>query len=165
VCYHQSLADALIISAACRRPIRFLMYYTIFQIPVLNFIFRSMKAIPVAPAKLAPDILARAYDDVEAALLDGQIVCIFPEGQLTTDGAIGEFRSGVSRILERTPVPVIPMSLSGLWESIFSRNPERKRLPRLFPTVHLNIGKPLAPHEATPAALRETVIRMQGRRV
>ena len=161
VCNHQSLADALIISAACRRPIRFLMYYTIFKIPVLNFIFRSMKAIPVAPAKLDPEILTRAYDDVETALLDGQLVCIFPEGQLTTDGAIGEFRSGVSRILERTPVPVIPMSLSGLWEGIFSRNPKRARLPRLFPAVQLNIGQPLAPGDATPAALRETVTRLQ----
>ena len=165
VCNHQSLADALIISAACRRPIRFLMYYTIFNIPVLNFIFRSMKAIPVAPARLAPHVLDKAYDDVEAALLDGQLVCIFPEGQLTTDGAIGEFRSGVSRILERTPVPVIPMALSGLWESIFSRNPARKRLPRLFAAVRLVIGKPLAPREITPAGLRDTVVGLQaGRR-
>ncbi len=165
VCNHQSYADALIISAACRRPIRFLMYYTIFNIPVLKFIFRSMKAIPVAPAKLAPDVLEKAYDEVHAALIDGQLVCIFPEGQLTTDGAVGEFRSGVSRILERTPVPVIPMGLSGLWESIFSKNPERQRLPRLFPTVRLNIAKPLAPHEVTPAGLRETVVSLQsGRR-
>ncbi len=161
VCNHQSLADALVISAACRRPIRFLMYYTIFNIPVLNFIFRSMKAIPVAPAKLDPVVLERAYDDVDAALRAGQLVCIFPEGQLTTDGAIGEFRSGVSRILERTPVPVIPMSLSGLWESVFSRNPKRARLPRLFRTVRLNIGRPLTPEAVSPESLRTVVIDLQ----
>ena len=164
VCNHQSMADALVVQAACRRPIRFLMYYTIFHLPVLNFIFRSMKAIPVAPFKLAPDVLAKAYDEVEKALLDGQLVCIFPEGQLTTDGAIGEFRPGVSHILERNPVPVIPMSLSGLWESAFSRNPERKHLVRLFPHVHLNIGQSIAPQDVTTDLLRETVISLQRNR-
>ena len=165
VCNHQSLADALVVQAACRRPIRFLMYYTIFDIPVLNFIFRSMKAIPVAPHKLAPDVLAKAYDEVENALLDGQLVCIFPEGQLTRDGEIGEFRGGVSHILERTPVPVIPMALSGLWKSFVSRNPRRTRLPRLFPPVYLNVGKPIAPEAVTPQTLRDTVVGLKDKRI
>lgn len=163
VCNHQSFADALVISAACRRPIRFLMYYTIFDIPVLNFVFRSMKAIPVAPAKLAPDVLQRAYDEVERALSAGDLVCIFPEGQLTSDGEIGEFRSGVSRILERTPVPVIPMALSGLWQSIFSRNRTRQHFARLFPGVRLRVGEPLQPSVVTPERLRDTVVALQGR--
>jgi 1-acyl-sn-glycerol-3-phosphate acyltransferase len=162
VCNHQSLADALVVSAACRRPIRFLMYYTIFNIPGLNFIFRSMKAIPVAPAKLAPELLEKAYDEVEQAFADGQLVCIFPEGQLTKDGEIGEFRSGVNRILERTPVPVIPMSLSGLWQSIFSRNRSRKQFLKLFPTVYLNVGPALDPSEVGPQHMRDTVIQLQG---
>lgn len=161
VCNHQSLADALVVSAACRRPIRFLMYYTIFNIPGLNFIFRSMKAIPVAPAKLAPELLEKAYDEVEQAFADGQLVCIFPEGQLTRDGEVGEFRSGVNRILERTPVPVIPMSLSGLWQSIFSRNRSRKHFVKLFPTVYLNVGKALDPSDVGPQHLRDTVIQLQ----
>jgi 1-acyl-sn-glycerol-3-phosphate acyltransferase len=162
VCNHQSLADALVVSAACRRPIRFLMYYTIFNIPGLNFIFRSMKAIPVAPAKLAPELLEKAYDEVEQAFADGQLVCIFPEGQLTRDGEVGEFRSGVNRILERTPVPVIPMSLSGLWQSIFSRNRSRKHFVKLFPTVYLNVGTALDPSDVGPQHLRDTVIQLQG---
>ena len=161
VCNHQSFADALVVPAACRRPIRFLMYYTIFDIPVLNFIFRSMKAIPVAPHKLAPDILEKAYDEVEKALLDGQLVCIFPEGQLTRDGEVGEFRSGVSRILERTPVPVIPMALEGLWHSIFSRNRLRWRVAKLFPTVRLAAGAQVEPASAEPARMRELVAELQ----
>ncbi|MGD8788130.1 MAG: MFS transporter [Burkholderiales bacterium] len=165
VCNHQSFADALVVQAACHRPIRFLMYYTIFNVPVLNFIFRSMKAIPVAPAKLDPQILKKAYDDVETALRDGQLMCIFPEGQLTLDGKIGEFRSGISRILERTPVPVIPMALSGLWKSTFSKNPARSRLPRLLPAVYLNIGEPVSPQQVTPEELRETVIALQAERI
>ena len=93
ICNHQSLADALVITAACRRPIRFVMYYAIFNVPVLRFIFRSMKAIPIAGSKESPELLDRAYDEIAAALEDGQLVCIFPEGGLTHDGEIGPFPS------------------------------------------------------------------------
>ncbi len=163
VCNHQSLADALVVQAACRRPIRFLMYYTIFNIPVLKFIFRSMKAIPVAPRKLAPEVLQNAYDETAKALSEGQLVCIFPEGSITVDGKIGEFRAGVSHILERTPVPVIPMALSGL-RGLFSYNPKRKLFARLLAPVYLNVGEPIQPQEVTPEQLRDTVIRLQHAR-
>lgn len=161
VCNHQSLADALIVAAAVRRPIRFVMYYTIFDIPVLNFIFRSMKAIPIAGAKEDPSVLEKALGQVAAALADGQLVCIFPEGQLTKDGRIGEFRPGMSRILERTPVPVIPMALDGLWQSIFSRNREKWRVAKLFPAVRFSIGVPVAPAQADPERLRDIVGNLQ----
>jgi len=165
ICNHQSLADALVITASCRRPIRFVMHYSIFNIPVLRFIFRSMKAIPIAGAKEAPEVLDRAYEEIAAALEDGQLVCIFPEGGLTRDGEIGPFRPGMSRILERTPVPVIPISLSGLWKSIFARN-KQVSIPfaRLFPTVRLNVGNPVAPACATPDAIRAAVMALQGAR-
>jgi 1-acyl-sn-glycerol-3-phosphate acyltransferase len=160
VCNHQSLADALIITAACRRPIRFVMYYAIFNVPVLRFIFRSMKAIPIAGSKEAPDVLERAYDEVAAALADGQLVCIFPEGQLTRDGEIGPFRPGLARILERTPVPVIPMALSGLWRSIFSRNRDKWKVATLFPAVSLTVGPAVDPGTASPEALHAVVRRL-----
>jgi 1-acyl-sn-glycerol-3-phosphate acyltransferase len=157
VCNHQSLADALIITAACRRPIRFVMYYAIFNVPVLRYIFRSMKAIPIAGAKEAPEVLEQAYEDIAAALADGQLVCIFPEGQLTHDGEIGPFRPGVRRILDRTPVPVVPMALSGLWRSIFSRNRDKWKVATLFPSVSLKVGPALDPAAATPEVLHEVV--------
>jgi 1-acyl-sn-glycerol-3-phosphate acyltransferase len=160
VCNHQSLADALVVTAACRRPIRFVMYYAIFNVPVLRFIFRSMKAIPIAGAKEAPEVLDRAYDEIAAALEDGQLVCIFPEGQLTRDGEIGPFRPGVMRILERTPVPVVPMALSGLWRSIFSRNRDKWKVATLFPAISLTVGPPLDPQAATPEALHVAVRRL-----
>ena len=165
VCNHQSLADALVITAACRRPIRFVMYYAIFNVPGLHLIFRSMKAIPIAGAKDAPEVLERAYGEIAAALADGQLVCVFPEGGLTRDGEIGPFRPGMSRILERTPVPVIPISLSGLWKSIFARN-KQVSIPfaRLFPTVRLNVGNPVAPASASPDAIRAAVMALQGER-
>jgi 1-acyl-sn-glycerol-3-phosphate acyltransferase len=160
VCNHQSLADALVITAACRRPIRFVMYYAIFNVPVLRFIFRSMKAIPIAGAKVAPEVLDRAYDEIAAALEDGQLVCIFPEGQLTRDGELGLFRPGVTRILERTPVPVVPMALSGLWRSIFSRNRDKWKVATLFPFVSLTVGPALSSAAATPEALHVAVRRL-----
>jgi 1-acyl-sn-glycerol-3-phosphate acyltransferase len=157
VCNHQSLADALIITAACRRPIRFVMYHTIFNVPVLKFIFRAMKAIPIAGAKEAPEVLQKGYDEIAAALADGQLVCIFPEGELTKDGEIGMFRPGVNRILERTPVEVIPMALSGLWRSLFSRNRNKWKVATLFPSVALNVGHPVAARSATPESLHALV--------
>jgi 1-acyl-sn-glycerol-3-phosphate acyltransferase len=157
VCNHQSLADALVITAACRRPIRFVMYHAIFDIPVLKHIFRSMKAIPIAGAKEAPEILNKAYEDIAAALADGQLVCIFPEGQLTRDGEIAPFRPGLTRALERTPVPVVPMALSGLWRSIFSRNRNKWKVATLFPAISLTVGTPVRPAEATPEALHAMV--------
>jgi 1-acyl-sn-glycerol-3-phosphate acyltransferase len=88
-------------------------------------------------------------------------VCIFPEGHLTGDGDISEFRSGVNRILDRTPVPVIPMSLSGLWKSILSQNCSRKHFVKPFPTVCLNVGEAPDPSDVGPQYLRDTVIRLQ----
>lgn len=165
VCNHQSFADALVITAACRRPIRFVMHYAIFNIPVLGFVFRSMKAIPIGPAKEVPELLARAMDSIAAALKDGQLVCIFAEGALTRDGEVAEFKGGVARILERTPVPVIPMALTGLWRSIFSRN-RAVSVPfaKLFPTVGLTVGAPQDPRTATPEGLRDSVIALMGGR-
>ncbi|HLF24607.1 MAG TPA: 1-acyl-sn-glycerol-3-phosphate acyltransferase, partial [Burkholderiales bacterium] len=121
VCNHVVYVDALVISAACRRPIRFIMEAGIFKIPLLSTVFRGMKAIPVASAKEDPETYRRAFDIVAAELRDGNLVCIFPEGRLTADGEIGEFRPGMMRILTETAVPVVPLALSGLWNSIFSR--------------------------------------------
>jgi 1-acyl-sn-glycerol-3-phosphate acyltransferase len=160
VCNHQSLADALVITASCRRPIRFVMYYAIFNVPVLSFIFRSMKAIPIAGAKEAPEILEKAYDEIAAALADGQLVCIFPEGQLTRDGEIGPFRPGMVRILQRTPVPVVPMALSGLWRSIFSRNRDKWKVATLFPAISLTVAPAVDPVTVTPEALHAVVRRL-----
>ena len=162
VCNHQSLADAMVIAAACPRPIRFVMYHAIYNVPGLNFVFRSMKAIPIAGAKEAPAVLEKAYDDIAKALEDGQLVSLFPEGQLTSDGKTGPFRPGMMRILERTPVPVIPMALSGLWKSIFARNREVSvPFAKLFPTVRLNVGAPLAPAGVTLEGVRERVIELE----
>ncbi|MBS0432213.1 MAG: MFS transporter [Proteobacteria bacterium] len=135
VCNHVSFMDALIIMGSVRRPVRFVMYYRIFRIPLLRFVFRTAKAIPIAGAKEDAALLARAFDAIDAALAEGELVCVFPEGGLSADGEIAPFRSGVEKILVRRPVPVVPLALRGLWGSMWSRRDSklgRARLPRRF---------------------------------
>jgi 1-acyl-sn-glycerol-3-phosphate acyltransferase len=166
VCNHVSFMDPLVLMANLRRPARFVMYYKIFNIPVLNFVFRTAKAIPIAGQKEDPAVLQRAYDEVDAALADGELVCIFPEGGLTRDGDIAPFRPGVARILERRPVPVVPLALRGLWGSVWSRRDSmlhRARLPRRFRArVELVAGAPIAPSDARTATLEARVRELRG---
>lgn len=162
VCNHVSYVDALLIGGAVRRPIRFVMYYKIYNLPVLNFIFRTAGTIPIAGRGEDEAIHDQAFDRIARYLADGELVCIFPEGKLTTDGQIDEFKAGVMRILERTPVPVIPMALQGLWGSFFSRDPHKGFFHRLWSRVTLVAGAPIAVDEATQKLLRERVMALRG---
>ena len=166
VCNHVSYLDAVVIMGASPRPIRFVMDHRIFKIPVLSWIFRTAKVIPIAPAKEDPVIFARAFDEIAQVLAQGELVCIFPEGRLTSNGEMSVFKAGVQKIIERTPVPVIPMALRGLWGSNFSRqagNPfERtfRRGPRS--QLALLVGLPMAPADATPDVLQAQVQALRG---
>ncbi|HEV7715307.1 MAG TPA: MFS transporter [Steroidobacteraceae bacterium] len=164
ICNHVSFVDPIVISAACRRPVRFIMEASIFRIPVLNTIFRGMKAIPVAPAKEDPEVYERAFAVVAQELRDGQLVCIFPEGRLTRDGDISEFRAGMMRILKETPVPVIPLALSNLWGSMFSRFAKAPwlRWPRRYlAKITLAVGEPVPAADATLEGLRARVMALR----
>jgi len=164
ICNHVSFVDPIVISAACRRPVRFIMDASIFRIPVLNAVFRGMKAIPVAPAREEPETYERAFAVVAQELRAGQLVCIFPEGRLTPDGELHPFRPGVLRILRETPVPVIPLALSNLWGSMFSRfrRAPWKRLPRRFlARITLAAGDPVPPEAVTLEDLRERVLALR----
>jgi 1-acyl-sn-glycerol-3-phosphate acyltransferase len=163
VCNHVSFVDALAISAACRRPMRFIMDNAIFNAPIIKTLAKGMKAIPIASAKSDPQVFEQAFVAAATALRDGELVCIFPEGRLTPDGDIHDFRPGLTRILNETPVPVIPMALAGLWGSMFSRHGKKlwQRLPRkLWHRVIVNVGATLKPAEAQPAELRERVMAL-----
>ncbi len=166
VCNHVSFMDALLLAGVVRRPLRFVMYYRIFRIPLLSFIFRTAKAIPIAGRNEDPALLERAFDAIDAALAEGHLVCIFPEGGITRDGAIAPFRGGVERILERRPVPVVPVALRGLWGSVFSRHDTalgRMRLPRRFRArISIIFGAPLAAHEASAPVLEQQVRELRG---
>ena len=120
VCNHVSYVDALIIMGASTRPIRFVMDKSISEIPLLKYVFRHAGVIPICSPKQSEETYNRAFEAIHAALANGELVCIFPEGRLTPDGELGDFRPGIDKILARDPVPVIPMALHGLWGSYFS---------------------------------------------
>jgi hypothetical protein len=166
VCNHVSFVDALVISAACRRPIRFVMDHRIFRLPILSFVFRTARAIPIASAKEDPAMLERAFEEVAAALAAGDLVAIFPEGRITDTGELYPFRPGVTRILETTPVPVVPMALRGLWGSFFSRKDgaAMSKPLRLLPLrkIALAVGDALSARDAAPALLQERVLALRG---
>jgi 1-acyl-sn-glycerol-3-phosphate acyltransferase len=166
VCNHVSFVDALIIAAACRRPIRFVMDHHIFRIPVLNFVFRTGRAIPIASARENPELLERAYDEIARGLEQGDLIAIFPEGRITDTGELYPFRSGIRRIIDRTPVPVVPMALRGLWGNFFSRKygaamSKPSRL-RPFSRIGLALGAPLEPRAVTPEGLQAQVLSLRG---
>lgn len=166
VCNHVSYMDALILSAVIPRPARFVMYYRIFNIPVMRWIFKTAKAIPIASPKEDAALMQRAFDEVDAALAVGELVCIFPEGALTKDGEIAAFKSGVEKILARRPVPVVPMALKGMWASMWSRRDtrlSRMRVPRRF-RAHIEVvaGPPVNGENTSAAALEAAVLRLRG---
>lgn len=165
VCNHVSYMDALLLSSAVPRPIRFVMYYRIFNTPFARWAFKAAKAIPIAGRHEDPEIMERAFAEAEQALADGELVCIFPEGRLTPDGEIGPFKPGMERILAARPVPVVPMAIRGMWASIFSRSGllNTLRLPsRLRAHVTILAEPPVAGAMATATELEEKVKAMRG---
>jgi 1-acyl-sn-glycerol-3-phosphate acyltransferase len=166
VCNHVSYVDALIIAAACRRPVRFVMHYAIFRVPVLNFIFRTGRAIPIASAKEDAALMERAFDEIAKGLDAGDVICIFPEGRITDTGEMYPFRPGIMRALQRTPVPVVPMALRGLWGSFFSREGGRamtKPFRRgILSKIALVVGRMVPPSLATPEGLQAQVQALRG---
>ena len=164
VCNHVSFVDALLLAGAVRRPMRFVMYYKIYNLPVLNFIFRTAGAVPIAARHEDERIYAQAFERISQYLQCGELVCIFPEGKLTSDGQINTFRGGIERILEENPVPVIPLALQGLWGSFFSRAPQRGLFRRLWSRIGLVAGQPLPASEASCARLQAEVQALRGER-
>lgn len=165
VCNHVSFIDALIVGGSIRRPVRFVMYYKIFQIRFLNYLFRTAKAIPIASAKEDADLLDAAFDQIDAELEAGNLVCIFPEGSITRDGEISTFRSGIEKITARRAVPVIPIAITGLWGSWFSRRRSGglRRIPgRLFARIEVHIGQAISAGDANAGTLELLVRTLRG---
>jgi len=166
VCNHVSFVDPVILMAISPRPIRFVMDHRIFKTPIISFIFRHSRAIPIAPAKEDPDMMEQAFAEVAKALDAGELVGIFPEGRITDSGELYPFRPGTARILERNPVPVIPLALQGLWGSFFSRKdgaamskPFRRGL---FSKIAVAGAPAVSPEAATPEHLQSVVQTLRG---
>ncbi len=161
-CNHVSFVDAIVLMAASPRPIRFIMDHRIFQVPVLGWLFRLAKAIPIAPQKEDPAAYAAAFEAAEQVLAEGDLLGIFPEGGITRDGELQPFKGGIMKILEQRPVPVVPVALQNLWGSYFSRIEGGAAMAKpfrrgLFSRVTLVAGEALAPAQVQPELLRGRV--------
>jgi hypothetical protein len=166
VCNHVSFVDWLIVASSCKRPIRFVMYHGFFKPPLLRWFFRDAKAIPIAPAHESMATMRTAFDRIAHELADGELVCIFPEGKITADGEMNAFKPGIEKIVQRSPVPVIPIALCGLWGSFFSRKggaamtrPFRRGI---FSKIALAVGRPIMPRLVTPERLQAEVLALRG---
>lgn len=160
---HVSYVDALLLAGAIRRPVRFIMFKPIYDIPVLNFVFRTGEAIPINNRHDDAQAYAVALEEIAQALRDGDLLCIFPEGKLTQDGEVGEFKKGIETIIGTTPAPVVPVALRGLWGSWFSpQDGLFKGRLRPFSRVEVAAAEPVAPADVDAANLRERVIALRG---
>ncbi len=166
VCNHVGYMDALILAGAIPRPVKFVTYYKIYRLPIMNWVFRAAGAIPIAGSKEDPELMRRAFERIDEALAAGEIVGIFPEGGLTSDGEIATFRPGVEKILEARKVPVVPMALKNLWGSLFSRRDSRlgrMRVPRRFrAAIGIEATTPVPGDQATAAMLEAKVRALRG---
>jgi 1-acyl-sn-glycerol-3-phosphate acyltransferase len=162
VCNHVSFVDAVLLMAASPRPIRFIMDSRIFAIPVLGWLFKLGKAIPIALQKDDPLAYERAFTEARQVLAEGELLAIFPEGGITQDGSLGEFKGGIMKVLQTNPVPVIPMALTNLWGSFFSRVEKGTAMVKpfrrgFFSPVGLNVAPAVPAAEVSPPLLRQRV--------
>ncbi|MFM2590412.1 MFS transporter [Vibrio sp. TBV020] len=163
VCNHVSYMDALLLSAVCPRLIRFVMEEDYANLPPLRRFLNRAGVIPISASNRRS--IVRAFNEVEQALAEGHIVCIFPEGRLTSDGEMNEFMRGMDLILKRSPVPVIPIALKGLWGSYFSRYKGEacKGLPsRFWSKIEIEVGTPVEPELASTATMHQKVSELRG---
>ncbi|WP_166110712.1 MFS transporter [Pseudoalteromonas sp. Z9A5] len=162
VCNHVSFVDWMFILATSPRPIRFMVFAPIYYSPALHWLFKMAKAIPIDSEKTNPKAFKKAFDEVASALDKGELVGIFPEGKLTSDGSVDIFRRGIERIIKRSPVQVIPVHLGGLWGSMFSRK-AKWQLPRLkWSLVSVTVGEAIAADKVTADDLREQVLALKA---
>ena len=167
VCNHVSFVDAVLLMAASPRPIRFLMDHQIFKVPLLGWMFKLARAIPIAPRTEDPLAYEAAFEAAAQVLKEGDLLAIFPEGGITKDGTLQEFKGCIMKIVQRSQadglnVPVVPMALTNLWGSFFSRVEKGGAMIRpfrrgLFSRVGLNVGEPVAASAVQTAILRDRV--------
>jgi 1-acyl-sn-glycerol-3-phosphate acyltransferase len=162
---HVSFVDWLLLASASPRPLRFVMHEDYARLPMVRFLFRGAKVIPVASARVNRAVFERANDRIAEELAAGELVCIFPEGGITADGRLSPFKRGVEHVVRRTPVPVVPVALVGLWGSFFSRHGGGAlRLPfrRVWSRVEVRVGSPIPPGEVTAELVAARVAELGG---
>ena len=159
---HISFFDALLLGGAFKRPVRFVMFEPIYNIPVLKQFFKSVGAIPINSKKANPECYENAFKEIKKLLENGEVLCIFPEGKLTADGEVDEFKSGIEKMVKETPTPVLPVAIQGLWGSMFSRK-NKIRFPRLkWSSLNVVVGEMVQPENVSAKDLEHKVKALYG---
>jgi acyl-[acyl-carrier-protein]-phospholipid O-acyltransferase/long-chain-fatty-acid--[acyl-carrier-protein] ligase len=156
VCNHVTYVDALVLLAASPRPVRFIAYEAFYKKWWLGWAFRLLGVIPISP-RHAKDAIQRAC----ARMSEGELVCVFPEGELTRTGTVLTIHKGFEMMARRAGVPVVPVFLGSLWGSIFSYADRRFfwKWPRRLPyAVTVSFGLPIPAAEATSARVRQQLL-------
>lgn len=159
---HISYIDALLIGGAIKRPIHFVMYYKIYNTFGAKFFFKHSGAIPIAGHHEDKKIFEEAFIKIKQCLQNGELVCIFPEGKLTSDGHINDFKTGIEKIIQDTPVPVIPLAIKGLWKTTFTRNPKRKILRNWRSELSIVADKAIPADQVDRRLLQQKVQALRG---
>ena len=165
VCNHVSFIDPMILHALLPRPARYVMYEPFYRMPVMNWLFRGMKSIPINTKKADEVVFTNAFNEIAECLEKGRLVVLFPEGGITRDGEIAKFQPGIDQILKRTPVPVVPIALRGVWGTWFSRHKgsAMKGLPTSWMRrISVISGESVPPEEANRLSMHEKVIALRG---
>jgi acyl-[acyl-carrier-protein]-phospholipid O-acyltransferase/long-chain-fatty-acid--[acyl-carrier-protein] ligase len=158
VCNHLSYADVAFVQASTARPIRFVMHKDFYDLWWLRPIARLTGAIPVS-SSMRPRAMIEALRSAGDAVRQGDVVCIFAEGQISRIGQLLPFARGLERIMRGVEAPIVPVCLDGVWGSIFSFSRRRflwKRPERLLEPVTVSYGRPL-PADSKAPAVREAV--------
>jgi len=159
---HVSYVDGPIIDAGCKRRVRYLIDQDIYNLPGIHHLMVLNRSIPIAPHRKSVEA---AFDEISEGLRNGDVIGIFPEGFLTFTGGLGRFRPGIEWIIRRDPVPVIPIALSGLWGSVFSRK-YAKSFFRMWPrewkrNVVAICGQPIPPEKVDVNYLQEVILKLK----
>lgn len=165
VCNHVSFFDPPILLGVLPRPARFVMWYGFYELPIAGRLFKWLKTIPIGNRRERPELVKQAFDTIAEELEAGRLVVIFPEGGITKDGEINKFQPGIDAIIERTPVPVIPLALRGMWGTWASR--ERGSALKGWPNSFMKkltiiAGDPVAPEEASRIIMHDKVVALRG---
>ena len=164
ICNRASYVDAPIIAAASQRPIRFVMDHRVCKTPLLSFVLKQSRAIPIISGKENAALMQQIFDEVALALAQGELVAIFLEGGIAASPEIAALLPGITQIVARTPVPIIPVALSGLRGSVYSRGVAMNRWgnARPFRKITLDVGRAVQAEDVGLTGLRGQVVRLRG---
>jgi 1-acyl-sn-glycerol-3-phosphate acyltransferase len=169
VANHPSFVDWLVLMAAIRRPLHFVMWSTDFKLPLLRSLFKAAGVTPISSDRLQPQVLAEALVTIKRRLDNGEAVCLFPEGTVSKTGQLGVFHKAIERISADSQVPVVPVALRGMWGSRFSRYKGtflgRLRGRSLRSAIEVVIGDSVPADQVKAEALGETVALLRGERL